>query len=462
MDLNEFVKQFKPMTCIISVETFPDGSYGNIRIITGNEPYLASTQRSFGKEFVPDMPYEHYMLKDLNFEDFCYRCAVLGKTLHTYIHPERFDFWISLTMIPVASDKENIHYCAYTQELSKKADSELMSDLSVETSNAVIRTCIKLKGADDFQETMNEVIADIRDICDASHCCILLSDFTNRKCSVLCEALSATTTLASMKKYVNDDFFAIVDTWPDTIAGSTCVIIKDDHDWAVLKERNPVWYESMLSAGAESIVLFPLRAGSDILGFIWAINFNVENVVQIKETLELTSFILASEVATHQLFKRLEQTSSMDVLTGVFNRNAMNNRVDSLCAGEPKKPVTNVGIVFADLNGLKRVNDNQGHYAGDLLLKNAALILQKHFQGCEIYRAGGDEFMILAPDIPEERLEEMIEELRADTSDPDSVCFALGSSTASAESIRKALRAADERMYADKKEFYHLHPELKR
>ena len=54
-------------------------------------------------------------------------------------------------------------------------------------------------------------------------------------------------------------------------------------------------------------------------------------------------------------------------------------------------------MVFADLNGLKRINDCDGHQAGDLLLKNASMALQNAFIGDEIYRAGGDEFLIRIP-----------------------------------------------------------------
>ena len=42
MDFKTFVDGFKTMTCIISVEKFPDGSYGNIRIVTGNKAYIDS------------------------------------------------------------------------------------------------------------------------------------------------------------------------------------------------------------------------------------------------------------------------------------------------------------------------------------------------------------------------------------------------------------------------------------
>ena len=44
MDFKGFTDMFKPMTCVMSVEIFPDGSYGNIRIVTGNDAYINATE----------------------------------------------------------------------------------------------------------------------------------------------------------------------------------------------------------------------------------------------------------------------------------------------------------------------------------------------------------------------------------------------------------------------------------
>lgn len=469
MDLKQFVNQFIPMTCIISVDKLPDGSFGNIKIVTGNDAYInaAESYRSVGAadifktSFVPDSPYERYMPKDLNFEDYCYRCAVLGQPLHTYVHPERFDFWINLTMMPIISDKENTYYCTYSQEFTRKANSSLMTNLPPEIANSVLETCFKLKGSNDFDATMNSIINDIRALCGASHCCILLSDFDQRKCSVLCESLSENTNLISMYNYVNDDFFDIVKTWPDTIAGSTCLIVKDESDMAVLKERNPVWHSSLVSASTKSMVLFPLKAGKETLGFIWAINFDINNTVNIKETLELTTFFLAAEISNYQLFRRLERIGSIDMLTGVFNRNAMNNRIDKICS-QGDDSMEMAGIVFADLNGLKTVNDTIGHYAGDMLLKSAALVLQKCYPECEIYRAGGDEFMVIAPDMPEAMLLKRARLFEKKAVNPAGVSFSIGCCCDTVENIRKSMHTADERMYENKQKYYELHPEKRR
>ena len=230
----------------------------------------------------------------------------------------------------------------------------------------------------------------------------------------------------------------------------------------LFRSKNPAWYESLVKANVDSIVLFPLKSTDETLGYIWACNFDIKNAVKIKETLELTTFFVGSEIANQRLVEKLRILSSVDMLTGVLNRNEMNNRIDGLrkigC-----EEIKGLGIVFADLNGLKRVNDNEGHAAGDLLLKNGAMLLQNIFVGDEIYRAGGDEFMVLMTFTTEEAIVERIAKAKKLSRHYGNVSFAMGYSFQSVVTdITYALKTADERMYADKEQYYKEHPELKR
>ena len=468
IDLQKFVDCFVPMTCIISVETFSDGSYGKIRLVAGNKAYIDSIERNpnapkmLSNKFVPNSEYQRYLPKDLNFEDSCYRCAVLKQPLHAYVHPDRFDFWFNLFFLPLESDEEGICYCTYIQEVTKQADTSQMSDLSHKTTEDVLRTSIKLRGSSDFKKTMNEVIKDIRSICGANYCCILLMDATRRTCSVLCEDVSEEGRSTYIENWLPADFYDIAESWAGTIAGSNCLIVKNKSDMDVVRERNSIWYGSLISARVDSIVLFPLKHGDELLGYIWATNFKTEQAARIKETLELTTFFLASEIANHQLFEKLKILGSTDMLTGVLNRNEMNNRVDQLCEGKAKQGES-IGIVFADLNGLKRVNDNEGHLAGDLLLKEAALLLQEVFGENEVYRAGGDEFMVMVWNADVEELCRLSELLKNKSASRDNVCFAVGYSfEEDAKNVRRAMMMADARMYEDKKRYYEQFPEKKR
>lgn len=468
IDFQELVDGMDAMTCVISVEKKEDGSCGEIRIVTGNAPYVASIEHPSGNyqmltsKFEPNSIYTKYLTRDLNFEDFCYRSAVMKKCLHSYVKPDRIPAWFNMTFLPVARVDGNIHYCTYTMEMNFEASSERLSNVSDELASAVLKTCVKLRGATDFQATMNDVIKDICDLCHAEHCCVFLMDTYERKCSVLCEAFGEGTKLLPMQTYVDDRFYDIAESWEGTIAGSNCLIVKNEKDMEVVKERNPVWHDSLTGAGARNIILFPLKNRDDLLGYIWAINYDPEAAPKIKETLELTTFILGSELGNHLLLERLQILSSKDMLTGVQNRNEMNNLVDKM-SQENAKARTGVGVIFADLNGLKTINDEHGHGVGDALLKDAAKALNEVFDPACIFRAGGDEFTVILRGTTLEEIDEKIAMVRKISEKYPYLSFAIGRHVVSDEKdVRTALRLADQNMYADKKRFYEEHPERTR
>lgn len=469
MDYQKFVDGFELTTCIISVERFPDGSYGNIRIVAGNKPYIDSIENPYNgaaahmlnNKFIPGSPYEKYIPKDLNFEQTCYRCAFMKKPVHTYLKPDRFECWINQYIMPVESDDPNIGYCSYTLDITMEADTAIMTHLSASTASSVLETCIKLRGTNDFGQAINDVIGDICDLCDAKVCTLLIMDNDEKSCSILAEA-NRTEVSSGQGMLVDDSFYDIASTWENTIAGSNCLIIQSEQDMKILEERNRKWHDSLVRAGVNTLVLFPLKHGDKTLGYIYALNFDPSRAQKIKETLELTTYFIASEIANHQLLKKLAVLSSMDLLTGIFNRNAMNGRVDRFVSGAEPTP-KEYGIVFADLNGLKTVNDVEGHTAGDRLLVKAAEKLKSVFGDCDIYRAGGDEFMMIALHTPEEELEKRIEQLRKDSEDPEKISFALGLYyERDGGDIRDAMRLSDEKMYEDKQSYYKKYPERKR
>ena len=180
----------------------------------------------------------------------------------------------------------------------------------------------------------------------------------------------------------------------------------------------------------------------------------------IKETLSLTAFILSAEIANERNNRMIKIMSQTDMLTEVYNRNAMNNRISDDVDGkkEIKKPF---GVFFIDVNGLKTVNDTRGHLAGDNLLKDVASTLKELIsEKNEIYRVGGDEFMIIAPDTICEEFKNMENSLLENSEREGRAHFAVGSCHSDENSdILKAMQIADARMYERKAEYYLRHPE---
>ena len=461
MDFEQALSGYKSKACILSVEKYPGGGYGNIRIAAGNKAHYDEMANVMHRPFIPDSPYGEYLPENKNFEDFCYRCAFLGQPLHTYVPLPQMGLWLNMFLLPLASDREEIGYCIYSYDVTPEADSAQRADVSAETSAAVLKTCIKLRSSENIRETFREVIEDIRQICDSDHCCILLTDSEQRSCMNLCEAIRPGCGLTPVDEYFGEDFFDLTQTWDSTIGDSTCIIIKDERDLEWLKTDNPIWYQSLCNAGVRSIVLFPLKHNGVMLGYLWAVNFNVEDTVKIKETLELTTFFLSAEISNFLLLQRLEFLSSMDMLTGVRNRNKMNAMMDDIISGKMTMQPP-YAVIYADLNSFKHVNDEKGHSAGDRILKKAAEILCEAFPDCEVYRAGGDEFMIIAKEMDEDAVKAKQKQIKEQAASVEGLVFAIGSHIVhDTEDIRTAMRAADQEMYAEKREYYAKHPDQK-
>ena len=469
MDFQKYVDGFGAMTCIVSVENLGNGKRGKFRIVTGNKAYIDSIEHPapgaelLTRKFTPNQEYTNYLTRDLNFEEYCYKAAVGKKCLNSYATADRIQgIWFNMVFLPVAYEEGNLCFCTYTMEINFEANLDRMASLPADVTSNVIKICLELRSAKKFDEMMNDVIYDIQNMFGAEHCCILLLDSFERKCTVLCEALAEDTILTTMNNYNDEGFYDIADSWKDLIAGSNCLVVKDEHDMEVVRERNPIWYESFTSAHGKNIILFPLKFRQKLIGYIWAMNYDVAKATSIKETFETTASIIASAISNYLLLDRLKVLSSKDILTGVMNRNEMNNYVDKLSL-DSNEAGTSVGVIFADLNGLKRVNDEYGHNEGDTLLKNAAKALEEVFDTDQIYRAGGDEFTIIVTGITEEELGRRVEAIIKASEKYDHVCFAIGQChDASKTNVRQALRIADERMYEDKRKFYEKHPELKR
>ncbi|MBO5622506.1 MAG: GGDEF domain-containing protein, partial [Butyrivibrio sp.] len=255
--------------------------------------------------------------------------------------------------------------------------------------------------------------------------------------------------------------YEIVETWEDLLGETNCIIIKDDADMEFYEEKAPRWVETLRENKVNSLILVPFMHQNTIIGYLYITNFNVDNISRLKETMELVSFFLSSEAANHLIMDRLEYLSNIDMLTGVFNRNSMNVNVDELATKLKVNPRP-FNVAFCDLNGLKSINDNEGHHNGDQLLKDAANVLKDIFEGDKIYRAGGDEFTIISFD-DEQTFMQKIATLKQEACDPDWLYFAVGYYHDEKDgNLRLALRYADERMYKDKDAFYQSHPEKRR
>jgi diguanylate cyclase (GGDEF)-like protein len=106
------------------------------------------------------------------------------------------------------------------------------------------------------------------------------------------------------------------------------------------------------------------------------------------------------------------RTAREDELTKLPNRRAFNERFDELSAAYRRHQRT-FCLLMIDLDNFKQINDRYGHDAGDAILELTALVLREASRrGDHLFRIGGEEFAILAPDTSLEGATKQAERIR--------------------------------------------------
>ena len=460
MDYKDLLESFQGVASILAVDLKVESGDSRYKVVDGNEAYKRTVVKSLD-EFEQNVPYTRYIMKAANFESLLEAVASSGKPLHTYFDIELYNAWMEVFYLPLKSDDPDRKLILFTYEMNQKANVDKLTDITPETATNVIQTCLKLRETDDFKESMKEVVKDIRRQCDSQRCSILMTDYEKRDYRLLCEDYDhSDPNQMPMESFLTEEFYAVIETWPKLINKSNCFIITSERDMDNASEIAPEWIASLRYAGISTIVIYPLRSVNKTIGYIWAGNFPVEKTQMIKETLGLTAFILSAEIANDQNAKKMKIMSSTDLLTGVYNRNAMNNRISYDINGE-NEIVKPFGVFFIDVNGLKTINDTQGHLAGDNLLKDVATTLKElKSDKAEIYRVGGDEFLIITPETTRDEFDGLREQLISMSERPGRAHYAVGACHSTEyDDVRRAMQIADARMYDVKEEYYSRHPE---
>ena len=157
--------------------------------------------------------------------------------------------------------------------------------------------------------------------------------------------------------------------------------------------------------------------------------------------------------------RALSNASFRDQPTQLLNRRAFEEKKAELSMSMLGEDFI---YLTADLNGLKQVNDSQGHAAGDELIKAAAECLKKCFESYgDIYRIGGDEFAAMLR-LSNEQMTEALSALEKSCAEWDGQqvhgfsisCGYAASREFPSENITELGRISDERMYEAKEAYY--------
>ena len=242
-------------------------------------------------------------------------------------------------------------------------------------------------------------------------------------------------------------FDGVIDVWYREYEKGGHILIYDLEKYRSVSEN---MYNVLKPQDIRTLVTGPLMLEGDYIGFFGVDNPPPEMMKEISEIIRLLMYFLSEMISQRDGHKRLVDYSYHDALTGVGNRRAIRKfEKDELDTSR------SYGFVMCDINGLKAVNDNGGHAAGDELIKTVASSLTEVFGYANVYRMGGDEFAVYVYEDSMQELERRIARVRSNVEE-HGIHVAIGYSYADGGDpdygARKA--EADQRMYEEKRAFY--------
>lgn len=175
-------------------------------------------------------------------------------------------------------------------------------------------------------------------------------------------------------------------------------------------QTNPrmlLWRAAALASGYHSSIALPLNSRKHILGALTiyaaeADAFGTEEVKLLEELANDLAYgieVLRTRIEHAEAERKLEFLAHHDLLTGLPNRLLLRDRFEQAVA-QAERERSGVAVLFLDLDNFKQVNDTLGHTYGDKLLVRVV----ERLRGClrdadTISRQGGDEFVILLPNL---------------------------------------------------------------
>lgn len=162
-----------------------------------------------------------------------------------------------------------------------------------------------------------------------------------------------------------------VSHWYKKFQDNRCVVI---HQLEDIREKDPILYEVLEKQSIHSLVVVPLYDNGKVIAF-----FGLDNIAEnisfeyTQSMLQMTGFFFVSSMKQRNLVRKLQEISFHDQLTKLGNRFALEDYATQVDRRR------SIGVVFCDITGLKRVNDSQGHIAGDKFIMDASECLKNAF-----------------------------------------------------------------------------------
>ena len=327
-------------------------------------------------------------------------------------------------------------------ELQKQ---ELKNMLDVQT---LITNCVRmLYAVDNLDQTINAVLTQIGEflVSDRAYVFEIKDELMNNTHEWTAPGISP-----QLEKLQQLDLSLISD-WLPFFEKNDCIIIDDVEQ---LQKTNPAAYATLHAQEITSLIAAPIFLDNKLAGYIGIDNYDSEKIKNSSYLLLSMSIFLSYAIRHRNHVDMLHRLSYHDLLTNALNRNAFMDVLSQFRPGQ----YASAGIIYIDINGMKEINDFYGHHQGDKILITTVAKVFNLFKPDELFRIGGDEFVIITYDLTETDFYEKFNLLRNIFCKKTNLPFSIATGSCwvkSPSDLNSLLQQADSAMYADKKKFYY-------
>jgi len=234
------------------------------------------------------------------------------------------------------------------------------------------------------------------------------------------------TNTAGIIEYVNPRFTQVTGYLYEEVVGENPRFLRTDQTpqgthqnlWAMItagrewqgefvnrKKNGDLYYESA--------IISPIIDSHGVITHYLAVKEDITERKQAQDEIQRANQKLRLQLEAIQLLQaELREQAIRDPLTGLYNRRYLDETLERELARATRENYP-VSFMVSDIDHFKKINDTYGHYAGDIVLKNLAAQLTSNARvGDIICRYGGEEFLVILPDVSTEIAHQIAERSR--------------------------------------------------
>ena len=342
-------------------------------------------------------------------------------------------FWYGISLINFSIGISMIiMFVAMMTELNQEmyelisSEGKIKERLEIAT---ILNNCIaELISGEDEDDAISNLLHIITEYFDGDRSYIVQIDEKRNICANTYEY--AMNGVTAEKDNLQEVPMEMVESWIDSFRKKGLFYIPD-----IEMEQGQPYYETLKMQDITRLLAVPLNSDGKIIGFLGVDNPRLH--YEDHTLLSSIQYFLTDSLKAKEHKEKLRYMSYRDMLTTLYNRNKYIQMLESV----QEETITRTGVAYIDINGLKQVNDLYGHEAGDRLIINTARSILAVLPE-NAYRVGGDEFVLICPDMDEKIFREKVQDI-CDSIEAKKISVSVGvvweESSSELETLRKTI-----------------------